>query len=137
MFINNFSTGSRKKGSYLAVRILREGGGGVKAWPLRKIIFFSARKKNSGNFFVATKLEGGGKALMPMATKKKRIYFCGFPKVVLKDATSDLNFRLCELYCGILIGLFFTKGPITSLTEKLYILWKSGIKGIKTRQGCT
>ena len=45
---------SRKKSYFLVARPLR--GGGVRAWPLRKKIFFEAREKKN----VATNLEGGG-----------------------------------------------------------------------------
>ena len=44
---------------FLMARTSR-GGGGVKAWTLGKKTFFEARKKNSGIFFVSTKLEEGG-----------------------------------------------------------------------------
>ena len=50
---------------------------GVRAWPLGQKPFFEAQKKNSGNFFVATKLQGGGKALV--AGPLKKTVFFGFP----------------------------------------------------------
>jgi len=44
-------------------------GGEVRAWPLKKRLFFEALKK-IWNFFVATKLEGGDKALVAGPLKK-------------------------------------------------------------------
>ena len=46
----------KEKLFFLMSRPLK-GGGGVMAWLLRKITFFKARKKNSGQIFFATKLE--------------------------------------------------------------------------------
>ena len=49
---------------FLVARPLR-GGGGLRAWPLRKRPLFETLKKNLGTKFVATKLEGeGGKTVI-------------------------------------------------------------------------
>ena len=53
----------------MAVLLPREGG--VKGRPLKKSPFFDAKVPT------AIKLQGGGKALMVSAIKKK--LFCGFP----------------------------------------------------------
>ena len=58
-------------------RPLRGGGGGERAWPLRKKTFFEAREKKIPPKNVATKLEGGGgdKVLVAGPLKKNFIVF--------------------------------------------------------------
>ena len=52
--------GSRKKSYVFLFLVARPLRGGEGKGLATKIPFFEALKKNSGKFFVATKLEGGG-----------------------------------------------------------------------------
>ena len=97
--------GCRTKSNFFSGPATKRGGGG-KAWPLRKNTFFEALKKIYGPLSWRGGIPG-------RATKKRPLFFSGFPNMNIFFIFSKANLISVLFYSEILnsnyfhIGLFF------------------------------